>query len=484
MFDSTPKSLRPHQERSIGLLRQSLSNGKRRPILQLPTGAGKTVVAASIIRMALEKGNRATFVVPAVSLIDQTVNSFMSEGIREIGVIQGDHPMQDWSKPVQVASIQTIARRCFPESDLVIVDEAHQQFKAISRWMETCAETPFVGLTATPWARGLGKNWDDLIIGSSIRELIDAGYLSDFEAYAAPHPDLAGIKITAGDYNKAALGEVMNESRVVGDVVDTWLRLGEGQPTLVFAVNCAHATALQASFQSRGVGAGYIDAWTERDERAAIERQMERGEISVVCNVGCLTTGVDWDVRCVVLARPTKSEMLFVQMVGRGLRTAEGKDRCIILDHGDNHARMGFVTDIHHEKLNDGTKPENVREASDPLPKECGKCGFMKAPKVHECPSCGFKPEAQPNVEHEGGELVAITKKKEATKEAKQAFYSGLLRVRKDRGRSTGWVSHTYRDKFGVWPEGLAEVDMEPSPEVKSFVRHKDIKFAKSRARA
>ena len=485
MFDTSPKVLREHQERSILNLRQSLSNGKRRPILQLPTGAGKTVVAANIVKSARSKGNRVTFCVPAVSLIDQTVDSFMAEGITDIGVIQADHWMQDWSKPVQVASIQTIQRRRFPESDLVIVDEAHNQFKIIQTWMVSAPDVPFIGLTATPWARGLGKSWDDLLIGATVRELIDAGYLSDFCVYAPSHPDLTGVKVTAGDYNQKQLGDVMNESRLVGDVVNTWLRLGDSRPTLVFAVNRAHAKALQQQFEAAGVGAGYIDAYTERDERKAIETQLNAGEISVVCNVGCLTTGVDWDVRCIVLARPTRSEMLFVQMIGRGLRTADGKSDCIILDHADNHARMGFVDQIHHDTLNTGEKPETTAaERAEPLPKECGKCQFLKPPKVSECPKCGFKPERQCEVEHDEGELVTVKGKKSPTMAEKQAFYSGLWGYAKDKGRAPGWVSHTYREKFGVWPKNMDPMPSVPGPEVLGFIRHKNIRYAKRRATA
>ncbi len=146
--------------------------------------------------------------------------------------------------------------------------------------------------------------------------------------------------------------------------MDTWLRRAENRPTFCFAVDSAHAKHLQTKFTEAGVSTGYIDAYTPTNERAEIKRQFHNGDISVVCNVGCLTTGIDWDVRCIVLARPTKSEILFVQMIGRGLRTAEGKEDCLILDHSDTHLRLGFVTDIHHETLDDG-RPRAKAKASD-----------------------------------------------------------------------------------------------------------------------
>lgn len=480
-MSAAPRSLRPHQVQALHLLRQSLRKKKRRPVLMMPTGAGKTLTAANIIRMALAKENRVAFCVPAVSLIDQTVEEFWREGVRDVGVIQADHPMQDYSKPVQVCSIQTLEKRKFPDVSLVIVDECHRQFGVIKRWMEEEPELPFIGLSATPWAAGMGKQWDDLLIPTTINDLIEQGFLSPFRAYAAAHPDLTGVRISAGDYNGKDLGEAMNQSGLVADVVESWLKHGEGRPTLVFAVDRAHAKALQGKFTAAGVGAGYIDAFTERDERKAIERQLERGEISVVCNVGCLTTGVDWDVRCIVLARPTRSEMLFVQMIGRGLRTAEGKADCIILDHADNHLRMGFVTDIRHDKLSDGRKAvAATRQKKEPLPSECPSCSFLKPPKVHKCPACGFAPEKQSAVEAAEGELVPINGRRLYTMAEKQVWLSGLVHIAEERGRKPGWAAWTYKEKFGVWPDhSLEKVPAEPTQEVRNYVRAKDIRFVK-----
>src|SRR5262249_55731799 len=143
-------------------------------------------------------------------------------------------------------------------------------------------------------------------------------------------PDLTDVRIVAGDFHEGDLAQVMDSSHLVADVVGTWLTRAKGRPTLCFAVDRAHAKHLQRQFIEAGVPPGYIDAYTEAAERNQIARQFHDGSIKVVCNVGCLTTGIDWDVRAIILARPTKSEMLFVQMVGRGLRTAEGKDTCLI----------------------------------------------------------------------------------------------------------------------------------------------------------
>lgn len=487
----SPRPLRPHQTRAITLVREALLSGKRRVVLQLPTGAGKTRTAAEIVNGVLERGKRVCFTVPAISLIDQTVEAFESEGIHQIGVIQADHPRRNYDHPVQVASVQTMTRRGVPDCDVVIVDECHLQHKVIPAWMKDEPGKIFIGLSATPWAKGMADHWQGLVIPVTMQGLIDDGYLAPFRVFAPSHPDLSGVATVAGDYNQGQLADVMNESRLVADVVETWLLRGEGRPTLVFAVDRAHASTIQREFAAAGVNMGYCDAYTDRIERQVLFDQMARGVLAGIVNVGTLTTGVDADVRCIVLARPTKSEMLFVQMIGRGLRTASGKDDCLILDHADNHARLGFVTDIHHPQLLGAAdrKPVTRKEKGEPMPRECASCGVLKAPKVRECPACGFTPTRQSEIEFEEGQLVEVTrgaKKREVTMQDKGAFYSQLLWIARERGRSTGWASHAYRDKFGVWPVKEAK-HVQPLPashEVLAFVRAKDIRFAKRRAKA
>jgi DNA repair protein RadD len=481
------RTLHSHQELAIGMLRQSLASGSRRPVLQAPTGAGKTILAAAIIEMALAKGKRVLFCVPQLSLIDQTVERLGEEGIRQVGVIQAQHPGTDSTQPVQVCSLQTLANRQKPKADLVIVDECHVMFEFYRRWMALpeWQKIPFIGLTATPWTQGLGKLYDDLLIPTTTAELIEKGFLSPFKVYAPSHPDLRGVKTVAGDYHEGQLSTVMSEAKLTADIVKTWLEKGEDRPTLAFCVDLAHARTLRDQFEAAGVSCGYVDAFTTRLERNEIADKFRAREYRVVCSVGTLTTGIDWDVRCVILARPTKSEILYVQIIGRGLRTGVGKTECLILDHSDTTLRLGFVTDIHHEQLDDGeSRKANVArlDNEEPKPRECPACHILKAPKVHVCPNCGFAPAKQPTIEVKAGELVELRPGKKDIG-SKQEVYSGLLWIASARGYKDGWVANQYRQAFGVWPVRLVHQPMVPSNKLQSWVTSQQIGYWKGKER-
>lgn len=508
------KELRPHQVVAIDQLRDCARRGLKRILLQLATGAGKTVVAAALFRLAQQKNPhvRVLFIVDAISLIDQTVRAFYAEGLHSIGVIQASHVMTDWSKPIQVASVQTLSKRGMPEADLVIVDECHRQHTWLQEIMasEKWANVPFIGLSATPWTKGLGNVFQELLIPVTMSDLIDQGYLSPYKVYAAAHPDLTGVKMVGSDYHKHELSEVMSGGQLVADIVDTWKRLGEGRPTLVFCVDRAHAKKVQLRFEQAGIACGYIDKDTEPHEREEQLAKLERGELSAITNIGTLTTGVDAPfVSCVVLARPTKSESLFVQIVGRGLRAvyADGMPldtdeqrkaaiaagpapECLVLDHADNTLRLGFVTDIHQAELCTAKRGERSKhERHVALPKECPKCTFLRAAKVHECPACGFKPERQSKIEEEAGELIQVSRAKNAapSRAEKQRFYSELYAFAFERGfkNPRGWTANSYRKRFGVWPQGLIQAPARSiSPETRSFAKHCLIAFVKSRQAA
>lgn len=475
--------LRDYQQEALNQLRLSLARGNKRPMLQAPTAFGKTKLAGAVVSGALAKNKRVIFCVPAIDLIDQTVESFRRDGITQIGVLQGSHELTDTRQPVQVASIQTLMRRKIPHADLVVVDEAHRWFDFMARWMGEWNNIPFIGLSATPWTKGLGKHYDDLIQVTTTAELIERGYLSPFRVYGPSKPDLSKCRTVAGDYNEQDLSAIMDEPKLVADVVETWCKNWGADKTLCFAVDRAHAKHLAERFESVGISTGYVDAFTTREERAEIREKFHTGEIRVVCNVGCLTTGVDWDVRCIVLARPTKSEMLYVQIIGRGLRTADGKDSCMILDHTSTTENLGFVTEINHPALDDGKKSKSKSQAVKPekLPKSCPSCTYLKPAGVHACPACGFAPQKPTALEEAEGKLIEFTKAGKKRKCDKQAFFSALIGYARSKDFSIGWCAHTYRDYFGVWPNSLSRDPGPMTQECQSYITYKKIKYAHRR---
>ena len=433
--------LRPYQTIAIDNLREAIS-GKQKVVLSAPTGAGKTRIASEIFSLARAKNKRVCFVVPFLSLINQTWKAFERAGIdqREMSVIQANHLLTDYSKPVHICSLDTLNRRpVLPEADIIIFDECHKRSVLHGRWMKEAPESTFIGLSATPWAKGMNKLWDRMIVVSTPRQLIEEGYLSKFKFFAPASPDLTGVRTLAGDFKQDDLSVAMNKIKLVADIVTTWLARAESRPTLCFAVDCAHAQSIQAQFEQAGVRAGYVDAYTDIEEREALIEKLRSGEIKVICNVGTMTTGVDAPfVSCIILARPTKSEMLYLQIIGRGLRLSEGKDHCLILDHSDTGIRLGLPDQIEYYDFYESSAEERRRELKkknkDPKqPKPCPRCQFLRMPGELSCLSCGYEPKKQSKIFCESGELVELgrngkpAKVSQMTYTEKQEFWSGLL---------------------------------------------------------
>ena len=185
-----------------------------------------------------------------------------------------------------------------------------------------------------------------------------------------------------------------------------------------------------------------------------------------------------------ILARPTKSLIRYLQMVGRVLRPAPGKERALLLDHSGSTARLGHPSDELPLYLDDG-KPKLSRsrstESEAPLPKACPKCHYMRQPKVHACPNCGFAPERQSEVQTASGELVKQERRKPLRKEVGQHVYSQLLSYARGKGYQTGWAYHKYREFTGRNANGLRQVEATPTPEILGWIKSRQIAAAKSR---
>ena len=486
------------------MLDETLASGAMRALLAAPTGMGKTVIAARVIERWLERGECVLFVAPAISLIDQTVKAFQDEGLHDIGVMQGIHPMTNRNARLQIATVQTLARRRKPDAGVVIVDEAHQVHESLVKLMggPRWRDVPFIGLSATPWTKGLGKHYDALIIASTTQELIASGHLSPFVVFAPPAAtfDLSNVRTRAGEYVDADLSKAVDTPQLVGDVVTTWQKRGEDRPTLCYGVDRAHAKHLQERFVEAGVSAKYIDCFTDREEREVIFNRFRSGDTKVICNITTLTTGIDLDVRCIIDAHPTRSEMRHVQTIGRGLRLAPGKDKLIVLDHAGNSLRLGLVTDVHHDRLDNGEPNSKSAEATEkkaPLPRLCDDCSAVIPIAAKTCPQCGAPVRSKSGVVASDGELVEFGSNAalagEPTFTQKLTFMAELKGLadetnaqRKRMGKplyAAGWPACQFKEKFGSWPDYVvaAVSPDEPSLKVRQWVKSRQIAFAKSR---
>lgn len=459
---AAPLVLRGYQERGIAaLLGAFLERGRRRVLFVLPTGGGKTEVAAALFARA---GGRGLFLTHRLELVDQAAARVARYGLR-VGVIQGDTP-PDPDAPVQVASVATLARRAeMPHADLVITDEAHHAVAA--SFAEIIAAYPsarHVGLTATPYrldGRGLGNLFEEIVVGARADELVELGFLVAPRIYTAPPPDLAGVGRTAGDFALGPLAERM--TRLAGDVVAHWQRHGGEASTVVFAVDIAHSRALTARFLEAGAAAEHFDSSDSRVDRAAVLERFRAGATRVVSNCMLISEGFDMpEIGCVVMARPTESRALYNQMAGRAMRPAVGKADCILLDNAGNYGRHGHPLDPEIYALDDA-----VRVARSTPTRTCRGCFAIIPAGAPRCPYCGeaAPPAAAREVEESDATLVAVealrARYDAMTHAERVAVYRGLLLQAASCGYRAGWAAHRYRTRFGVWPEAAVAVEAE-----------------------
>jgi superfamily II DNA or RNA helicase len=446
-------------------------------MLQMPTAAGKTHVAMEIIRHGLKHGKRIGFCVDRITLLDQTLDKFVEAGF-QIGVFQGNHPMFNVAAPVQVISLQTLARRDrgrWPAVDLFIIDEAHVNYEIVKRLMDTWDGLKYIGLSATPFTRGLGLVWDDLVVATTTAELIERGYLANYDAYAPSQPDLTGVRRSGADFATPDLEERMNV--LTGDIVSHYVKHGDNGKALYFTPTVAYAQSLALEFQAQGVAADHVSGYDTDTRRLEVMQKYQDGEIQVMTNCEVLTKGFDQpDIMVGGLCRPTRSLSLHIQMCGRFLREWQGK-RKLILDHAGNIERLGFPDDPLPDTLDMGEPNVNsdTRDRDEPMPWNCPKCHSLVPSGTHICPVCGHAAQRPSGVQIEAGVLQKIERTGHSQK---QAVFAMLNQIRNENGYKQGWVANQYKEIFGVWPRKLDDrMTLEPPPELYEWIAKKRRNF-------
>lgn len=485
--------LRPYQEAAFEQARQAIRDGARRILIVAPTGAGKTVLASALMQMAKEKNSRASFVVDRLSLIKQTSEMFDRYGL-DHGVIQGGHHRWATWKELQLCSVQTIARRGWPETKLDVFDEAHVLHTSHKRRIKD-GSSIVVGLTATPFTRGLGKYFDAVINVTTTRKLISDEWLAPYRMFSCIQPDMDGVRVTStGEWDEAeASGKALE---VVGDVVAEYLRHGENRKFICSAVDVAHVEELARQFNGAGIPVStftYRDSTDDRDD-VAEEFRLPDSAIRGLITVTAASRGFDVpDVSCIIMARPLRKALAeHIQLLGRGLRMAPGKKDCLVLDHSGNCARFFAECeeffDVGLIELDDGKgknksrpKPPKERE-----PLKCPACQALHGP-APACPACGHEYPKKLAVIHVPGTLKELVAGGFKAQLVKTVWPMVCFEVAKKR---TGEAANRqalaiFKDITGGFPpygtDFFNTKPIEPTREVMAQIQHVRIRYAKSR---
>jgi superfamily II DNA or RNA helicase len=491
----------------INQVRQAILAGHRKILIVVPTGGGKTVIAAQMVKLAAERLRRCMFLAHRRELIYQCADKLVKFGVDHGILMAGEYPYG--AADCQVASIDTLRARCItteklplPSSDVVFVDEAHRSLApTYVTLINHYGDEVVIGLTATPIrgdGKGLGHVYDHMVLGPSIGWMIKHDYLVMPVTFAPTIPDLTGVKINRGDYDERMLEARMNNRSLVGDVIAHWHRLASDRPTIVFASGVKHSINLRDEFRKAGAKAAHVDGDTPLEERKQIIADLHVGKVQVICNYAVLTEGFDEPpLSACVLARPTKNLGLYLQMAGRTLRPADNKKDTRIIDHSGNVYEHGFVQDERRWVLEEGramttTKSERQKEFDEKKPITCVECATVYTGQLN-CPHCGHIPEKKGrHVDSRSGDLMEVraesrrtAKARKFTPEQRELWYRSIIRIgiKKPKVMNViGWSAHRYKAKFDEWPENwFSQEPLEEAlPEVASWQRGNDIRYAKA----
>jgi DNA repair protein RadD len=382
-------TLREYQARAVSEVHRAIENGRNAICLVAPTGAGKTVMGAKLVQDFVAAGRRVLWVAHRIELVEQAISRM---GI-PCGAIVAGSKLDPTLFRCTVASLQTVIRRQLPPADVLIIDEAHHarsgSYGALVEGLRAAnPELVVIGLTATPCrldGKGLGDLFETLVIAAQVSALIAEGSLVRPRVFSSREtPDLKGVKKVAGEFSDKGLELACNKAKLRGDVVEHWLARGAGRPTVLFAVSLEHSRALIADFGAAGVKAVHVDGSMSRHERERALGAVKSGEAQILSNVGIVTEGWDYpQLEVCVLARPTASLSLLMQMWGRVMRPWPGKE-AIVLDHAGNVARHKVLPWIDVEWSLEQSKPKVPGGAV----KTCPGCFAVCPGNAQFCSEC------------------------------------------------------------------------------------------------
>lgn len=524
-----PLVLREYQLGAIASARDNIRIGRRRQILCAPTGAGKTIISLGLMKSAMEKGMRSAFITDRSALIDQTSQAMDLYGI-DHGVMQAAHWRSNPHAYVQLVSAQTLGRRLgnggyvdYHLRDLrfVLIDECHTLYKSTLDWLKALpASTSIIGLTATPFTKGLGQHFDAIVNVATTDELIASGALVKPVVYAAVEADISGVAVkSTGEWDEHGLERA--GVTIVGDVATEYVKLstehfGKPEKAICFSSTVAHGEEICRAMASIGLNFQNISYHDDEDDRRRKITEFRKPDSAIKGLVSCdaLAKGFDVpDVKVCILCRPLrKSLTTHIQQIGRVMRPAPGKDKALVIDHTGNAMRFLDDTvdfwDRGVDELNDGAeKDKKPRELTEKERKEraCPKCKAVFAVSTDVCPSCGWqRPPKASGVQVVAGQVhqLSMSKAGQGSKrgfdfdnhpilrDPRTAYLSiyawTLIRKRGDEEGARRWAASMYRGIYERWPAQIwRSLPSHPgmaSIEVDRLCRSEMARFAKSRA--
>lgn len=412
---------RDYQEKGIALTRKAFADGHSRPLFWLATGGGKSVVFLNIVGNLLRNNKKVCVVVRRQQLVLQTQGHFSKCGIISSIMLNSQKGFYK-ELPLQICSIDTVIRRDYSfmnEFDFVLVDEAHDTTSDKYREFlnSFSSKTKYIGLTATPFKVGKRYQdfWDCVVKPIEVAELRDRGFLVNAKVFTPTEIDLSQIKDGIdGDFQQSGLAKVMQEMEIVGDVVGNYIEYGENKPAICFCVNKEHSQLIAEMFNSKNIPAICCDESTPQKDRDKAIAELRSGKIKVLCNVNIFSTGVDIpEAEVGLMARPTKSEILYIQQVGRLLRPYrkcgkcgsqyDNSDNCytcgydkpsyvkshaIIIDFGNNTSRFGLPFKQRKAQIKEEKEEKEKQKKEKALVKTCKNCFCTYEAELANCPNC------------------------------------------------------------------------------------------------
>jgi DNA repair protein RadD len=486
-------SLRPHQIEVINALNEGFKTHKRQ-ILCAVTGFGKTECAMAIMQEAANQGQRVAMILDRIVLVEQTSMRLSKYQIPH-GVLQGNHWRHRPYEPIQICSIQTLARqKDIPKFDMIIVDEAHVNYKTTVDFMNANPDMKVVGLTATPFTKGLADIYTNIIGAQPMNNLVEDGWVVPMKVYIAKEIDMTGAaKNSFGEWDARDASE--RGLKIVGDVVSEWVKktheiYGEPRKTIVFCAGVEHGQELVKQFAHAGYNFVSISYKEDDDFKRKIIEDFGRHDTTIhgLIATDILTRGFDVsDVHIGISARPfSKSFSSHVQQIGRVLRPHEGKTFGTWLDHSGNFLRFRKDwDDLYHDGVTElKAGGETVkREPTEREKKEakCPKCLALWTSKDNTCSSCGHVRPSLASITSIAGTLEELQEANRKLQIENKQFYAELQYYGRLKGYKEGWAYYKYKEKFGVEPNGLRVEPKPPSNQTLKWIKSRTIAYAKGK---